>query len=134
MELLGFVEVSEVLRCGVYALVHKGQVVYVGKSKTMLGRLYTHRQQWLAKRRKKEDQAWWIRTPGIDYDEVHVQPCHPDRLDGLERDMINRYKPRFNQLLKDDSKITQPIALCIGGQTIMMNSPRALSAPIARRI
>ena len=45
-----FHEVSPILSCGVYALVHRGVIVYIGQSKVMLGRIGNHRAQWGRKR------------------------------------------------------------------------------------
>lgn len=91
-----FVDISAVLRCGVYALVYRGTVVYVGKSKVMVTRISTHRSAWGRKN---------VRPPGrqpirgILFDGVWVMPVAEDRLDEVEREMINRYKPRYNTRL-----------------------------------
>jgi len=42
VEEYGFLNISKLMHCGVYALVKKGQVVYVGKSKQPMMRIYTH--------------------------------------------------------------------------------------------
>ncbi len=97
MQLEGFTEVSEILRCGVYVLVLKGRVVYVGKSKSMLVRVYTHRQVWSAKRRGKVPD--WLNVKGILFDAIYVQPCAEDRVDALERQMIDRFRPEHNILV-----------------------------------
>ena len=51
MELEGAHNLALILRSGVYALCVKGEVVYVGKAKNFLNRVYTHRSQWQAKRK-----------------------------------------------------------------------------------
>src|SRR5258705_247134 len=38
----GFMDVTKLMHCGVYALVRKGEVVYVGKSKQPLMRIFRH--------------------------------------------------------------------------------------------
>lgn len=98
MEVEGFIDVSAILRSGVYALVHRGVVVYVGKSKVMLGRLYAHRTAWGSKSKKR---VGYKPISGILFDEVWIKPCATDEIDSLEYEMINRYKPRYNAQLKN---------------------------------
>lgn len=86
----GFQDVSAMLRAGVYILRHQGQVVYVGQSKTMLVRVYTHRN--LARKRPQP----WMSIRGVVFDEVLVKVVHPDQLDAVERALIERYRPRYN--------------------------------------
>lgn len=127
MKLEGFVDVSTVLRAGVYALCWRGEVVYVGKSKSVLGRVYTHRS---AARRKEFPS--WLPIKGVQFDEFHVIPCRPDQLDAVEREMIDRYRPRHNVHLKPPATepIKAEIALTIGSTQIRLNAKQ----PLARRI
>lgn len=111
MVLDGFIDVSQTLRGGIYALISHGEVVYVGKSKCMLVRIYSHRN---AKNKKSAKLPSWFPVKGIAFDEIHVHPCHPDLIDELENKMINRYKPKFNTLLKTTSPISQPFNLKVG--------------------
>lgn len=98
MELEGFIDVSRILQGGVYALVHRGVVVYVGKSKVMLGRVYSHRVAW----GKKSQKAQGLKPiKGILFDAVWIRPCALDQIDELEFAMINLYKPRYNSLLRN---------------------------------
>lgn len=124
MQLDGFSDVSDVLRCGVYALGYRGKIVYIGKSKTMLNRIYTHRSL-----RSRKVPSWMV-TKGILFDEVHICPCGPDRIDELERQMIDRYRPRYNTYLKSPEPIRQEIKLSVGGVEIGLNS----SQPALRRV
>lgn len=134
MELSGFADISGCLRCGVYALCAKGQVVYIGKSKAMLVRVYTHRNNYQSKRRGKQgDRPEWLSAvKGIYFDEVHIHPCRLDELDRLERQMIDLHRPRYNQYLKGDGKITAPMGLTINGISLMLNATP--SVQVVRRI
>lgn len=128
MELSGFLAISPVLRAGVYALAYRGEVVYVGRSKAMLARVYTHRSVWQAKRRGKVPS--WLPVKGILFDEVFIRPCRVDQLDALEREMINLYKPRYNELLKS----SEPVGLTglrIRGVELQLNRP---AEPVQRRV
>lgn len=99
MQLAGFTDATAMLQGGVYALVHRGVVVYIGKSKVMLGRIYTHRSAW---GRKSQKAVGLKPISGILFDSVWVQPCASDKIDALEYAMINLYKPRYNYQLRND--------------------------------
>lgn len=100
----GFVNVTPILRAGVYALVRGGVVVYIGQgTKTMLARIEAHRSNWGRKRMP----AWMPASlRGVLFDEVHVLPCRIEDLDELETAMINLYKPRYNIKLKTPEPVT----------------------------
>jgi hypothetical protein len=91
MDSLGATDVTAVLRQGVYLLYRDGMVVYVGQSKCMLVRIYTHRN--LARKRLPA----WIPIRGVVFDRVEVIPCHPDRIDALERGLIALHTPIYNR-------------------------------------
>lgn len=117
----GFDDVSKTLRCGVYILVARGQVIYIGKAKSMLARLNTHRRKW-ADKRKGNKLADFIPIPGLLFDEVHIRPCTIETIDALEREMIDRYKPKYNIKLQTRT-ISAPIRLVVGGRELMLNTP-----------
>lgn len=94
MRVDGFEDVSLMLRPGVYLLLYRGAVVYVGKSKSMLGRIYAHKNLW-AEGRKKAAPAW-LPIKGVLFDQILIRPCALEDLDALEQEMIARYKPRLN--------------------------------------
>ena len=108
MRVEGFIEVSQILRSGVYALVHRGVVVYIGKSKGMLTRIYTHRSMW------GKAKPSWLSVRGILFDEVFVRPCTLDVIDELEREMIAIYRPKFNTKLKPPGATDRPLSLKVG--------------------
>lgn len=130
MQLEGFHNISESLKCGVYALCQSGVVVYVGKSKCMLVRIYSHRNA----KSKKGSLPSWFPVKGIAFDEVHVQPCHPDRVDALEYDLINRYKPKFNTLLKNNLHIQTPFTIKVGSVSIALCADEVRTPALNRRI
>lgn len=94
----GFIDVSQVLRGGVYILAHQGTIVYVGKAKVMLGRVYQHRVRWGTKSRKPVTGV--IPPKGILFDQVFIRPCHGAEVDALEASLIAKYRPRYNTQLK----------------------------------
>lgn len=134
MQLDGFVEVSPVLRSGVYALCAKGAVIYVGKSRAMIARINTHRRAWIDKR--KGAKSWLTDSLGIPallFDEIHIRPVAPHLLDEVEREMIDRYKPRYNVQLKSSAKIRAPISITIQGVALALNA-QAPRVVVERRI
>lgn len=94
----GFIDVSQVLRGGVYLLAHQGVVVYVGKAQVMLGRIYSHRVKWGTKSRKPITAA--IPAKGMLFDQVFVRPCSSAEIDELEARLVDQYRPRYNTQLK----------------------------------
>jgi hypothetical protein len=118
----GFINVTPVLRCGVYALVRDGAVVYVGQGKKMVARIEAHRSNW----GRKSLPAWMpVSLRGVLFDEVHVLPCRVEDLDRIEAAMIDLYKPKFNIKLKAPTPITiVPLNLQISDMDIPLNYAR----------
>lgn len=117
----GFTEVSPILRAGVYALVKAGVVIYVGKSKSLYQRIYAHRTTAQRKARGKEIPSW-LPAKGFVFDQVFVRTCSLEDLDRLEAEMINLYKPRYNESLKAAGKVTAEVPLKIGTAVVTLNA------------
>lgn len=123
-------DVSEILGVGVYALLRRDVVVYVGKSKSLYARVYAHRAMANRAARGKSIPDW-LPTKGFVFDAVWVQPCSLERLDSLEAEMIDLYKPKFNLAHKTALKITAPITILVGGVPVTLNAPPPMG--VARR-
>lgn len=95
----GFVDTSVLLKPGIYALLREGVVVYIGQSKKPLSRIEAHRSLWGRTQRQGKTPGW-LPIKAILFDEVHVLPCPMEKLDELERALIDLYKPKFNIKLK----------------------------------
>jgi len=133
VELSGFIDVSAVLQGGVYALVHRGEIVYIGKAKRMLNRVYAHLN--IASAKAKRTVPSWLPIKGVYYDAVFIRPCHPDRVDALEREMIDLYRPRHNIQLKPTGPITAPFSIQIGDVSLPFGVGRPSGLPeITRRL
>ncbi len=115
----GFVDVTPVLRAGVYALVRDGAVVYVGQGKKMIARVEAHRSNW----GRKSVPAWMpVSLRGVLFDKVFVLPCRVEDLDRLEAAMIDLYKPKFNIKRKAPTPLTrQQLSMCVGTATVPLN-------------
>jgi hypothetical protein len=127
----GFINVSAILRCGVYALVREGVVVYVGQSKKMLGRVAAHKSNW----GRKSMPAWMPASlRGVLFDEVHVLPCKVEQLDQLEKAIIDLYKPKYNIALKSPQPVAAQFTITIGNATLPFNAPPKAGPRFERRI
>ncbi len=126
----GFIDVSVMLRPGVYALLRGGVVVYVGQSKKLLGRIYAHRTN-----HGRSGMPKWMPASlkGIAFDEVHVLPCAIEELDRLERALIDLYKPRHNIAHKTPAPTTTALTLTVNGVTVPFNQ-RAPAPRFERRL
>lgn len=120
MRLEGFEDVSEILRGGVYALCYRGAVVYIGQSKALIARVNGHRTN------RGTRTPLWLKTAvkGITFDEVHIFPCGPDDRDRVEREMIDRYRPKFNIIHNHRGAHTAEVPLRIGLNDVIMLRPK----------
>lgn len=71
--------------CGIYFLMLKGEVVYVGQSVNVYGRIESH----LPSSRK---------TPTKQFDGVRVLPCDESMLNELEHRFIAMFRPAQNSV------------------------------------
>lgn len=134
MEIEGFTAVSPVLRSGIYALVQKGQIIYIGKAKCILNRAYTHRSNWVRTRKGQAIPEWLQTQKGILFDELHVMPCPEHLLDAEERRLIDIYRPTLNKLLKPNTLMTREVAISIKGLAFTLNEIPAPGPQISRRV
>lgn len=130
IELDGAIEATAVLGPGVYALVSKGVVIYVGQSKAVYRRVYEHRTTAQRKARGKAIPSW-LPLKGFVFDQVFVWPCHPDALSATEDEKINLYKPKWNESRKTHAKVG-PFTLNVRGVEVVVGARPA--APFERRI
>ncbi len=130
----GFENCSTLLRSGIYILVKRGVVIYVGKSKTLYSRIYTHKH-FANRGAKGKAIPSWLPEKGMQFDEVHIRYVHVDALDAEEAAAINKYKPHYNTNLKNGLKVRAPVNLVINGVALGLNEsfPRPQSPTIARR-
>lgn len=113
MEEYGFLNISKLMHCGVYALVKKGVVVYVGKSKQPMMRIYTHvknRGKPLGVSLNSESNAKCIKEngKGITFDSVWFLPCMLGQLWTLEVHFIKMFAPKHNIRHNPDLKPRPP--------------------------
>lgn len=103
-----FSDMSALLKAGIYALLRRGEVVYIGKAIVLLRRLYTHANLAERKRRGTLTQSTPYNVKAIQFSEVWIFPCLPSDLDRNERRLIRKFQPKYNELLKEDREIVAP--------------------------
>lgn len=137
MKIEGFVNADEMLRAGVYALTWRGKVVYIGKSKCMLNRIYQHKTLWGRKSLKNKVPSW-MPVAGVRFDGIWVRPCMLEQMDALEQELIKKYKPQYNVTHKPVERTPIPMNLIIAGAKLSMKVKVPLThattaEPIRRR-
>jgi GIY-YIG catalytic domain len=95
MEEDGFISVEFMLHCGVYALVRRGVVVYIGQSKLLCRRVLEHWRKRGAKPAKNPYYGTSVYNGAV-FDDVWIRPCMLGELDSLEATMIKKYQPKYN--------------------------------------
>ena len=115
----GFIDCSQMMRGGVYLLKHRGEIVYVGKAKCFLSRIYSHRSMW-SKARSGAKVAHWLTDicKGLIFDGIYLRPCAPEIADRLEHELIALYKPKHNtQHVRDIAPLSAVMAAAgLGGK------------------
>ena len=100
-----FVDISKLLHCGVYCLLQKGVVVYVGKSKNPLGRISSHVYnrncempdgKRIGGGRRAGSTGPTHNGRGIKFDGIRFYPCMLGQIDVIEGALIKKYLPRYN--------------------------------------
>jgi len=87
MKIEDFADISECLGGGVFMLLAQGKVVFVGKSsRAMLGKLANYNSQ---------DMPKWF--PRMIFDQVLIRKVHPDTIDQVYRQLLETYKPKYNE-------------------------------------
>lgn len=102
MEEDGFFDFSDIMHAGIYALTWRGEVVYVGQSAKLFQRLYVHCSSRLRHRKVTMGKKT---IKGSVFDGICILPCLESDLDRIEREMILKYQPRYNVVLKAGPKV-----------------------------
>ena len=125
----GFVDVSAIRAAGIYLLLWKGEVVYVGQSRTVYQRVYQH----IISRGKLRKVQTLNPKPklkiGFAFDQVLVRACSISELDGLERKLIAKYKPKHN--IQHNPTPIVPLNELI---LTLIGPPKPVEAGIRRRV
>ena len=99
----GFQEVDRAAQpVGVYCLLLRGEVVYVGQSVSVYRRLAQHHGSAKQKKNYLNTPLGGSHTMHIEFDAVMVKWCSKDRLDLLEEELIRRYRPKHNIIIRDE--------------------------------
>lgn len=128
MEEDGFYSVTGLLASGVYALLRRGRVVYIGQSVRLFARLSGYVN---AQTRKHQVKFGPHVVRGIAFDEIWIRPCSLEDLDDLEEALIRKHLPRYNTQRKVPLALNDLIAVLIPAQ---VQPPKPPSGVIRRRV
>jgi excinuclease UvrABC nuclease subunit len=123
----GWLDVSAILGPGVYALLFAEEVVYIGKARRLLARLYAHRN--LLERKRSGVRG----IKAVAFSKVRVFPCAEVDLDRVERELIERHRPKYNTQYVKPMPTGETIKLTIGGIDLEIGGVRARPVVIERR-
>ena len=133
VNLPGFVDLSAILGSGIYALSDRGEVVYIGKSKALIKRIYAHVYAYSSK-----GSGRFLRTvrgiKAMRFDCVMVYPCAVSDLDRMERAMIAKYKPRYNEKFIPAPAAVLPLEGTIKGMRIRFGVEEGKAEAVPRRV
>lgn len=124
----GFCDVSEIFRSGVYLLLWKDEVVYVGQSTKIHSRIHAH----ILGRGKRSVRLNGRTVRGPVFDRIAVMAVALSDLDRVERELIERYIPRYNE--KHKPKLVVPLADLIAQLPIVAALPPQRDRPSWRRV
>jgi len=108
-------DVSVLMRWGVYLLMWRGEIVYVGQSVKLSARVNTH---IYSKGKKRTQMLGGRQITGPVFDKVMVMFVPKEDLNRVEKELIERYKPRYNERHKN-----MPIPAQIKHLLSMLGSP-----------
>ena len=93
---MGAEDCSVLIRPAIYFLLHSGAVVYVGQSRMPIQRIYAHRSTWGKKKADEWRRMGRAPVKAVIFDEVFLLRTGLENLDEIERQMIQRYRPKYN--------------------------------------
>ena len=96
----GFDELPRVMApSAVYVLLWEGRVVYVGQSKNVYARVATHYQA-VVRARKGLRPGLSPSVEAFRFDKVMIRWCPKSELDRLETELIDRFRPEHNVIVR----------------------------------
>lgn len=87
----GAINISGILRPGVYILHHHSRVVYIGKARCLLAAICNHRLALTS-----ATLARLFPHRRIPFDGIEIIPCAADRAIPLAAALITLHQPRYN--------------------------------------
>lgn len=113
---------------GVYALTLHGEIIYVGKAKVVIQRIYAH---WNAMCRLRSGKPPFERGPqAFVFTGMKLCPCSNYDLDRIEKQMIARYRPKHNTRLVPKGRVSLEE---VGFDFIRFGIANVVETPVYRR-
>lgn len=92
----GFVNFGGARCCAVYALLARGEVIYVGQSKNVYCRIAQHVVRRDGPKYSAPRVTGAVKSVKYDFDQVFVRFCAKEELDKLELELIDKFNPKYN--------------------------------------
>jgi hypothetical protein len=87
----GFIDASGLVKCGIYILLHKGKVMFIGKATSgMLAKIANHRSA------ASKSHSPWLPIKGVVFDQILIKTVHPDRLAAEYACLVAEHAPKLN--------------------------------------
>jgi hypothetical protein len=109
---------------GVYLLLWKGEVLYVGKSLNVFHRVGQHISGMRRHKKGLRPSKGKEEIPLIEFDQIKVKWVPIERLDAEEMKLIQRYLPEYNDLLK---RTFIDVSNIPGVAKLIASAPRSIS-------
>ena len=102
----GFERLPHVWASGVYALVRSERVIYIGKATNIHSRIGHHISNMKSYQKGVATFAMKTRRKFFVFDDIWFMPVPVEKLDQAEREMIRKYQPKYNIVLRVDPDMT----------------------------
>jgi hypothetical protein len=112
-------DVSALLRPGVFLLHNHNRPTYIGKAKCLLVALAHHAL------RNRASQPWWFPVHPIAFDGISIIPCDPVRAIDLHRALVALHDPIHNRPLKSGATVDSPSTSGAPPTAVRRTSPSA---------
>ena len=99
----GLLDISVILRPGVFLLWNHGRVVYIGKAKCLLAGIAIYRTL------NRANLPSWVPLHRIVFDKVEIVPCSVDRATSLAQALIALHNPIHNRTKREASILSTNI-------------------------
>jgi hypothetical protein len=109
---------------GVYLLIGKGEVLYVGKSLNLFHRIGQHISAMRRHMKGKRPYKGKEELPFIEFDRIMVKWVPIERIDAEEMKLIQRYLPECNDLMK---RVHIDVSDVPGVAKLIASAPRTIS-------
>lgn len=133
-----FEDMSVMLGPGIYVLARNEHIEYVGKTKRLVTRIYSHANLYSRWRKTGVKPKGPFNLTVVKFNKVWIRPCEISDLDRLERETIRALQPRYNINFNGYEPIKRKISelgfMTINGTTINFAAEQSHQVTGTRRV